>query len=136
MYLIFDTETTGLPKKWNAPLTESDNWPRCVQLSWQIHDQAANLVSNRNYLIKPDGFKIPYESEKIHGISTGLAVKQGEIINNILNYFKEDLNKVQFVIGHNVNFDRNILGAEFLRKGIDDPFPKLKIIDTLTTTWN
>ena len=29
MYLIFDTETTGLPKKWNAPLTDSDNWQGC-----------------------------------------------------------------------------------------------------------
>ena len=51
MYLIFDTETTGLPKKWNAPLTDSDNWPRCVQISWQIHDQGGGLISNRDYLI-------------------------------------------------------------------------------------
>jgi len=26
MYLVFDTETTGLPKKWNAPLSDLDNW--------------------------------------------------------------------------------------------------------------
>ena len=32
MYLIFDTETTGLPKNWKAPLTDFDNWPRMVQL--------------------------------------------------------------------------------------------------------
>ncbi len=38
MYLVFDTETTGLPKKWNAPLSDLDNWPRCVQLAWQLHD--------------------------------------------------------------------------------------------------
>ncbi len=132
MYLIFDTETTGLPKKWNAPLTDSDNWPRCVQISWQIHDQGGGLISNRDYLIKPDGYNIPYESEKIHGISTKLAVQEGEYINNVLNFFQEDLEKVQFIIGHNVNFDRNILGAEFLRKALDDPFPSLKIIDTCT----
>ena len=132
MYLIFDTETTGLPKKWNAPLTDVDNWPRCVQLSWQIHDQGGRLISNRDYLIKPDGFNIPYDSEKIHGISTDLATQKGQDINNVLNYFQDDLNKVQFIIGHNVNFDRNILGAEFLRKGLDDPFPSLKIIDTCT----
>ena len=132
MYLIFDTETTGLPKKWNAPLTDGDNWPRCVQLSWQIHDQGGRLISNRDYLIKPDGFNIPYDSEKIHGISTDLATQKGQDINNVLNYFQDDLNKVQFIIGHNVNFDRNILGAEFLRKGLDDPFPSLKIIDTCT----
>ena len=103
-----------------------------MQISWQIHDQGGGLISNRDYLIKPDGFKIPYDSEKIHGISTELATQQGEEINNVLNFFQDDLNKVQFIIGHNVNFDRNILGAEFLRKGQDDPFPSLKIIDTCT----
>ena len=44
MYLIFDTETTGLPKKWNAPITDSENWPRCVQLAWQLHDSKGNVV--------------------------------------------------------------------------------------------
>ena len=38
MYLIFDTETTGLPKNYNAPITDTDNWPRLVQLAWQLHD--------------------------------------------------------------------------------------------------
>jgi len=34
MYLFFDTETTGLPKKWKAPITDLDNWPRLVQLAY------------------------------------------------------------------------------------------------------
>ena len=54
MYLIFDTETTGLPKKWNAPITDSDNWPRCVQLAWQLHDSKGALISDHSYLIKPE----------------------------------------------------------------------------------
>ena len=44
MYLIFDTETTGLPKKWNAPITDTDNWPRCVQLAWQLHDSNGKII--------------------------------------------------------------------------------------------
>ncbi len=36
MYLIFDTETTGLPKNYNAPLTDADNWPRLVQLAQSL----------------------------------------------------------------------------------------------------
>ena len=27
MFLFFDTETTGLPQRWNAPVTDVDNWP-------------------------------------------------------------------------------------------------------------
>ena len=105
MYLIFDTETTGLPKKWNAPITDSENWPRCVQLAWQLHDSKGNIVSNYSYLIKPENFNIPFESEQIHGISTELAKTIGISLNEALDKFINDLNKAGFIIGHNVKFD-------------------------------
>ena len=31
--LFFDTETTGIPKNWDAPVDKLDNWPRLVQLA-------------------------------------------------------------------------------------------------------
>jgi hypothetical protein len=36
MYLFFDTETTGLPKSWKAPVTDVNNWPRLVQLAFLL----------------------------------------------------------------------------------------------------
>ena len=66
MYLIFDTETTGLPKRWDAPITDTDNWPRCIQIAWQLHDGMGNLIEHQDYIITPDGFNIPYDAEKIH----------------------------------------------------------------------
>jgi len=68
MYLIFDTETTGLPKRWDAPITDSDNWPRCIQIAWQLHDEMGTLIEHQDYLVKPEGFNIPYDAERIHGI--------------------------------------------------------------------
>ena len=73
MYLIFDTETTGLPRNYNAPITDTDNWPRAVQIAWQLHDDMGELIEHHDYLIRPDGFDIPYDAEKVHGISTALA---------------------------------------------------------------
>ena len=67
MYLIFDTETTGLPNNWKAPLTDFDNWPRLVQLAWQLHDIKGGLIEKNNLIIKPDNYDIPYNSTKIHG---------------------------------------------------------------------
>ncbi len=64
MFLIFDTETTGLPTNWNAPLDDFENWPRLIQLAWQIHDEKGELVDIKSYLVKPEGFIIPRGSEK------------------------------------------------------------------------
>ena len=132
MYLIFDTETTGLPKRWDAPLSDSENWPRCIQIAWQIHDAKGNLIAHKDYLIQPDDFTIPFDSEQIHGISTALATSEGVPLATVLSEFEEALKEVSFVVGHNVSFDRNIMGAEFIRAGLADPLDQKAVIDTCT----
>ena len=117
MFLVFDTETTGLPKKWNAPVTDVDNWPRCVQLAWQLHDAKGDMVSNHNYVINPENFDIPFEAEKIHGISTDLGRKIGKKIEDVLKIFIGDYEKSGFLVGHNLKFDINIIGSELHRIG-------------------
>ena len=99
MYLIFDTETTGLPKRWDAPYTDTDNWPRCIQIAWQLHDAMGNLIEHQDYLIQPDGFNIPYDAEQIHGISTALAQQKGVPIAEVLEKFNEAMAKTNFVVG-------------------------------------
>ena len=132
MYLIFDTETTGLPKNWNAPITDTDNWPRCVQIAWQLHDTFGELIEQKDYLIKPEGFNIPFDAEKIHGISTKLATEQGKQLNFVLQEFNIALAKTTFVVGQNVNFDLNIMGSEFIRTGITTNLNNLPVLDTCT----
>ena len=133
MYLIFDTETTGLPRNWKAPITDTDNWPRCVQIAWQLHDSMGVLIEHKDFLIKPDDFDIPYDAEKIHGISTDLAKLKGEKIIDVLNEFLKALSKTDFLVGQNVQFDINILACEFHRNGIDvSKLTKLKRLDTCT----
>ncbi len=132
MYLIFDTETTGLPKKWNAPVTDVDNWPRCVQLAWQLHDELGELIEHQDFLIKPEGYNIPYDAEQIHGISTRLAEEQGEDLKKVLHSFNEALAKAKFIVGQNLNFDINIMGSEFYRSGIETPLTEMPVLDTCT----
>ena len=127
MFLIFDTETTGLPKKWNAPLSDSENWPRCVQIAWQIHDFNGLCIENKSYLIKPEGFTIPDESEKIHGISTSLANLKEKIKQ--LNTFLDSLSKCKYICGHNVKFDI-IHRIELFRIGQENKIDQFSVIDT------
>ncbi|MBT8185616.1 MAG: DNA polymerase III subunit alpha [Eudoraea sp.] len=132
MYLIFDTETTGLPKRWDAPITDSDNWPRCIQIAWQLHDDMGNLLEHQDFLIRPDGFNIPYDAEQIHGISTALATQNGKPLQEVLAAFNEALSKSKFIVGQNVGFDINITGAEFHRLGINNNLQELGVLDTCT----
>jgi len=132
MYLIFDTETTGLPKRWDAPITDTDNWPRCIQIAWQLHDAMGNCIEHQDYLVKPDGFNIPYDAEKIHGISTELAQEQGVSLSEVLEKFNIALSKTKFVVGQNVKFDLNIMGAEFVRQDVANQLQELPILDTCT----
>ena len=134
MYLIFDTETTGLPKRWNAPLTDSDNWPRCIQIAWQLHDADGNILEHQDYLVQPEGFNIPYDAEKIHGISTELAQQKGIPLAEVIEKFTEALSKTKFIVGQNLGFDNNIMGAEFHRLGIENPLPNYPVLDTCTET--
>ena len=132
MYLIFDTETTGLPRSWSAPITDTDNWPRCIQIAWQLHDDMGNLIEHQDFLVKPEGFNIPYDAERIHGISTELAIEQGMLLSEVLEKFNSILSKAKFIVGQNVGFDINIMGCEFHRMNMDSNLLKMPVLDTCT----
>ena len=130
MFLIFDTETTGLPKNWKAPISDTSNWPRCVQIAWQLHDKYGKLVENKSFIIKPDGFDIPFESENIHGISTDLALAEGHQLIKVLESFNSAISKSKFIVGHNINFDLNVIGCEFYRSNFKSKLNNVDVLDT------
>ena len=130
MYLIFDTETTGLPRSYNAPMSDLDNWPRLVQLAWQLHDDRGRLLSNKNYIIRPEGFTIPFNAEKVHGISTKRALEEGHDLKEILQIFREDVIQSKYLVGHNIGFDIHVVGSEYLRGALVMPFEGMAELDT------
>jgi DNA polymerase III subunit alpha len=131
MYLIFDTETTGIPRNKTAPLTDSENWPRLVQIAWQLHNNQGKLISQHNYIIKPEGFDIPFKAEQVHGISTKRALEEGHDLKKVLDQFLNDLAQTKLLVGHNIEFDINIIGAEFVRQSIEtDKILTLEKVDT------
>ena len=132
MYLVFDTETTGLPRDWNAPLSDLDNWPRVVQVAWQLHAADGSLVEACDFLVQPDGFNIPFGAEDIHGISTELARTEGLPAAEVMAKLRDALARAEFMVGHNLKFDLNALGAEFLRLGWDESWITKPVLDTMT----
>lgn len=134
MYLIFDTETTGRIENWKAEVSDFESFPRVVQLAWQLHDYKGKLIETKNYIIKPDGYTIPFNAEKIHGISTERAERMGVPIAEVFDEFQKALEDTDFVVGHNVEFDQKVLGAEYHRYGRDDGFLKKKSLDTMQSS--
>jgi len=107
MFLVFDTETTGLPKNYNSPVSDSDNWPRLVQIAWQLHDETGALISSNNFIVRPEGFDIPFNSAKIHGISTEYAKEHGLPLEEVLSLFETVLSKTKIVVGQNIEIYTN-----------------------------
>lgn len=134
MFLVFDTETTGLPQNFNAPLSDFDNWPRAVQIAWQLHDEDGKLLEVKDYVVKPDGFDIPYNAAKIHGITTEVAEHYGVSLEEAMAAFSEDVKKAKFLVGHNIQFDINTLGCEYLRMNQTNLLEGIPSIDTSNET--
>ena len=136
MYLFFDTETTGLPKNWKAPVTDFNNWPRMVQIAWILCDSKGNRMATGDYIIKPENFTIPYDASKIHGISTEKAIREGENLEIVLTEFNSLVEKADFIVAHNISFDEKIVGAELLRKAVKSVFQIKRKLCTMQASTN
>lgn len=117
--LFFDTETTGIPADYRAPVTDTDNWPRLVQLAFCTYVDDRH-VNTEDCIIKPNGFEIPAEASAIHGITTERALAEGVELCPIMKLFSVLVQEADLIVGHNISFDRKIIGAEFIRCGIED----------------
>jgi DNA polymerase III epsilon subunit-like protein len=135
-YLFFDTETTGVPDNYNAPITDFDNWPRIVQIAWLVYDREGNQILKNQFIIKPDDFEIPSAASNIHQITTEHALRYGESLEKVLLKFEKHCEKSKYLIAHNINFDAKVTGSEFLRILSRNPIPRLKQMCTMESSTN
>lgn len=131
MYIFFDTETTGLPRDYDAPASDTRNWPRLVQLSWILEDATRTRISEGNYIIRPDGFTIPYDVTRIHGITQERAEREGIPLRTAIEKFMKDFNMATMAVGHNIDFDKKVVGAELIRLGMVDTMNSKKSYCTM-----
>ncbi len=130
MFIIFDTETTGLPRDWNGSITDPTNWPRMVQIAWQVHGATGALLSSHNLIVKPEGYTIPYNAAKVHGITTERALAEGSPLSEVIAAFEEARAKATYAVGHNIGFDINVVASEQSRLAQAYPVLEMKQLDT------
>jgi len=131
MYIVFDTETNGLPQDYKSPSKNVDNWPRIVEIAWAMFEDNGKLVSDHVHIIKPDGFVIPPEASKIHGITMEQAEAIGRPISAVLYEFIQDVDQCASMVGHNITFDINVIEAEIFRMNAAWVDPKPMRVDTM-----
>jgi len=130
--LIFDTETSGLPKnnwvnyqpysytKQNKKYSPSDDndFPYIVQISFILYDNVENkiLISNNEIIKIPENIEITEGSFNIHKISKEVTQYAGNReITFALTDFMDAFYKADIVVAHNISFDRNLILVELMR---------------------
>ena len=133
--LFFDCETTGLPRSRDIPIEDVDAWPRLVQIAWARYDLQGNPQGSRCHIIRPEGFVIPTEATKIHGITHAQALRSGRAAAEVLEEFLEEAERpATTLIAHNLDFDRGVVGAELVRLGRSLRFLEAPGICTMRST--
>lgn len=119
--LFIDTETSGLPKKWDLPYSVEGNWPHAVQFSWTVYTVEGRLIKQENHYIGDPDFTVTPESIQVHGITREFLDRNGEPRRKVMELLTADL--IAFdpvVIGHFIELDLHLAGAEYYRSGMEN----------------
>ena len=115
--LVFDTETTGLPKSRIISPNTLIQFPHIVQFSYIIYDTSLNIICDSvdNIIKLKDNISIPVESTNIHNITNEISKTNGKTIEKVFDEFFYHLKNIDLIVGHNIEFDINIIRVELLR---------------------
>jgi DNA polymerase III epsilon subunit-like protein len=139
--LFIDLETTGIPtgRKIDKPenqypdFTDTSKYKnsRIVSIGWLYmkkydYDYNIGLENIAESIIKPEGFQIPEESIKIHGITNEIAQNEGKKIYKGLKKLGNKILKCDYIIRYNIYFDISILLHELHLKDMKKIIEKIK----------
>ncbi len=128
--MIFDTETNGLPacKYYGCFPVYTDlkgyENARVVQVSYVITNRDYSKLEESDTIIKRDNFEIT--NHRFHGITEAISETSGIPFTIFARQFGFALDQVDTIIAHNINFDFNVMCAEFYRYGLVDILRKLE----------
>ena len=116
--MIFDCSGIGKPLNWNASHTDALAWPRLLHLSWIILDKDLKPIDDQDYIVTPEGYTLTDEIEEHCRLTAADIEKRGKPLDTVLEAFDKSLKDAYYVLAHNLNFNENVLAAEYHRKGI------------------
>lgn len=123
-YLLFiDTETSGIPLRWNRPYSDDRNWPNVIQVAWIIYATDGTEIKRTNKYIYEDDIDIAPASYDVHGITIEFLRQRGNKRKEVLRKLAHDIQKyTPLIIGHFVELDVQVLSADYYRARLRNPF--------------
>lgn len=121
--LFIDTETSGIPQRWNRPYSDGKNWPHVIQVAWIVcHKDGTEIKRTSKYIYDMD-IEISPASFKVHGITNSFLQQHGEKRKAVLRKLAHDIQKYDpLVIGHFIELDVQVLSADYYRAKLKNPF--------------
>ena len=115
--IVFDTETTGLIPKGATLNGDLNIFPYILQFSYILYEtDTCEILTVSDDIIKiPENVGISKESINVHGITKVDCLLKGQDILRIIQKFMVCFENADLLVGHNLEFDLNILKIEMLR---------------------
>jgi DNA polymerase-3 subunit epsilon len=114
-FLVYDTETSGLVHD-RLPI-EHPSQPDLVQLAALLLDENAKELAAIHCIIKPQGWVIPDQAAKVHGITTALANEVGIPHLLAVAMFTNLRALADVQVAHNLSFDERVMSTAIHRTG-------------------
>jgi DNA polymerase III epsilon subunit-like protein len=111
--LVFDTETTGLYDPKRVPMAECQ--PDIVQVFGMLADEE-RVYTHFNLFVHSE-IPIPPEAYKSHRIDRSMTERVGVSRLRACQMFHSFSSKADIIVGHNVEFDINVMRTAMHREG-------------------
>jgi DNA polymerase III subunit epsilon len=123
---VFDTETTWFINKKDTRLSSQPSIIQFAGILWEINEEKEfKEIEKINILIHPKR-SIPYESSQVHHIYD-IDVQDAPPIENVIDIILHYINTPDMIIGHNIEYDEDMLKVELKRLGREHDYkPKQK----------
>lgn len=115
MYLIFDCSALAGKTDYKANFTETNAWPRLIHISWILLNEEFKPIGDADYIVDSKNFLIDNKSKEKAHIDDEDIAKKAKSVDEILDKFSETAEKAEYIFAHNLNYNENILGAEYVR---------------------
>lgn len=122
MILIFDTETTGIPKHPDAKMKVQ---PRIIEIAGVLVDEKGSVEEEFEFMIDP-GVKLEEIITKITGLTDG-DMEGKPTFQKIFPDLQAKFAKAETVIAHNLPFDYTMVELDCNRGNLEFVWPKGKV---------